>query len=110
MRNSTIYALIAGLIVAIASGGWILWNIRAPLWGKLPDHEVATCGDLDAQGPAASTYLFARLTMHYEAMGGDLSDDAKIEAFGGAVAEHCLANPDQRLLDIVNNIAKSPPN
>jgi hypothetical protein len=104
--NRKVFAAIALLAVAIAAGGVYLWTKAPGLMAAIPDPATATSADLDAGGDVKGTYIMARMVMIYESKGGDLSTDAKIDAFGQAIGAACTDNPAARLQDVVDGLAK----
>jgi hypothetical protein len=106
--NLPIYAAIAAVLIAIASGViYLVTKLPAAqaLWSQIPDYTQATCDDLTAMDPVKLTYVFARLIQYSEQKTGKSLSGDEAEKFGVAVGDRCYGNDGRRLIEVVDEMA-----
>jgi hypothetical protein len=101
------------LAIALVPAIWLIWTGFSTLWAKIPNTQTTTCEQMDAMNKLEMTYLMAALITHYESKGGDLSTDAKNEAFVQVIIDKCDGAPNLQLRAIVDempaNLASQAP-
>jgi hypothetical protein len=106
MSNRKIYIGIAAAICACMGGIYFLWQKAAPYFADMPNVQTATCGEMFDMPPGQIFYTFAAITIIYQTNGGDVSSDAKTDAFTQAIMQRCTENNDLKLVDLVKKLAE----